>query len=46
MKTVSKNQAIKEAKTLYSGGKITDWTQNEFVNDYLNALRADGYKLV
>lgn len=44
---ISKREAIKEEMDLYTAGGIDEeWTQKEFINDYLAALEEDGYKLV
>lgn len=45
-KVIKKSDAVKEAKSFYSSGGITEWTQKEFIEDYLEALKDDGYKLI
>jgi hypothetical protein len=41
-KKITKNQAIKEAKEMYIS-MDTEWTEKEFIEDYLESLRQDGY---
>lgn len=44
---INMKEAIKEARELYATGGINEeWTQKEFINDYLAALEEDGYELV
>ena len=39
---MTRKQAEAEAKKIYKG-LDTEWTEAEFVDDYVNALIADGY---
>lgn len=43
--TVTKKQAIAEAKEIYrySDAAEMGWTLKEFIEDYINALKEDGY---
>lgn len=47
METITKKQAIAEATKAYKYSDAAEmgWTLKEFIKDFINGLKEDGYKI-